>query len=558
MALTLSKEALKESLTADKAGAALTKMQDARVFKQMGTLLLIAGAVAVGMMVFFWSQKPAYTPLYTGLDAKATAEATDMLRAAQIPFQLDQASGAISVPEENLHDARLKLAGAGLAESGRLGFEMMERDPGFGVSQFVENARYQHALETELVRTITTLRPVRDARVHLAIPKPSAFTRQREVASASVVLDLRSGAMLERNQVDAIVHLVSSSIPDLAPERVTVVDQSGRMLTISDPNSEAALNAAQFERVRKLETSFNDRIRELLEPLTGPGRVNAEVAVDMDFSVTEEARETFANDPAKIRSEQVSANTTSAGTGPEGVPGATSNTPPGPNAAAAAPNPAAPVETSSSATRNFEMDRTLQHTRQPAGRVRRVTAAVLVDHVPRTGENGKVVMTALDAATLTRIEALVKEAVGFDTARGDSVSVMNAPFVRETEAPVDVPFWESPWLHNPMVRDIARYGLGALVVIALLFGVLRPAMRQIIHPGARHKQQDDDGIDVNVIDDGDDDRGVVATLSHDHAPPMRALPSDAYEDRLRQARDAVKTDSKQVAQVVKDWVSSDE
>ncbi|CAN7364432.1 flagellar basal-body MS-ring/collar protein FliF [Pseudoxanthomonas sp. LjRoot168] len=554
MALTLSKEALKESLTADKAGAALTKMQDARVFKQMGTLLLIAGAVAVGMMVFFWSQKPAYTPLYTGLDAKATAEATDMLRAAQIPFQLDQASGAISVPEENLHDARLKLAGAGLAESGRLGFEMMERDPGFGVSQFVENARYQHALETELVRTITTLRPVRDARVHLAIPKPSAFTRQREVASASVVLDLRSGTMLERNQVDAIVHLVSSSIPDLAPERVTVVDQSGRMLTISDPNSEAALNAAQFERVRKLETSFNERIRELLEPLTGPGRVNAEVAVDMDFSVTEEARETFANDPAKIRSEQVSQNSVAA-TGPEGVPGATSNTPPGPNAAAA-PNPAAPVETSSSATRNFEMDRTLQHTRQPAGRVRRVTAAVLVDHVPRTGENGKVVMTALDAATLARIEALVKEAVGFDAARGDSVSVMNAPFVRETEAPSDVPFWESPWLHNPMVRDIARYGLGALVVVALLFGVLRPAMRQIISPTAKLKHEDD-GIDVNVVHAEDED-GVVATLSHEHAPPLRALPSDAYEDRLRQAREAVKTDSKQVAQVVKDWVASDE
>lgn len=555
MALTLSKESLKESLNAEKAGAALSRIQDVPVFRQMGTLLMIAGAVAVGLMVFFWSQKPAYTPLYTGLDAKATAEATDMLRAAQIPFQLDQSTGAISVPEENLHDARLKLAGAGLAESGRLGFEMMERDPGFGVSQFVENARYQHALETELVRTITTLRPVRDARVHLAIPKPSAFTRQREVASASVVLDLRSGALLERNQVDAIVHLVSSSIPDLAPERVTVVDQSGRMLTISDPNSEAALNAAQFERVRKLETSFNDRIRELLEPLTGPGRINAEVAVDMDFSVTEEARETFANDPAKIRSEQVSQNTV-AGTGPEGVPGATSNTPPGPNAAAA-PNPATPVETASSATRNFEMDRTLQHTRQPAGRVRRVTAAVLVDHVPRTGENGKVVMTALDAATLTRIEALVKEAVGFDAARGDSVSVMNAPFVREVDKPEDVPFWESPWLHNPMLRDIARYGVGALVVILLLFGVLRPAMRQIIQPKALKKPADD-AVDVTLVDDDEDGPRLVAALQPDEAPPLRALASDAYEDRLRQAREAVKADSKQVAQVVKDWVASDE
>jgi len=336
-----------------------------------------------------------------------------------------------------------------------------------------------------------------------------------------------------------------------------VVDQSGRMLTISDPNSEAALNAAQFERVRKLETSFNERIRELLEPLTGPGRINAEVAVDMDFSVTEEARETFANDPAKIRSEQVSQNTVAAA-GPEGVPGATSNTPPGPNAAAA-PNPAAPTETSSSATRNFEMDRTLQHTRQPAGRVRRVTAAVLVDHVPRTGENGKVVMTALDAATLTRIEALVKEAVGFDAARGDSVSVMNAPFVRETDKAEEVPFWESPWLHNPMVRDIARYGIGALVVILLLFGVLRPAMRQIIDPKAKRAQrEDDDGIDVTVVDDDEHHARAATALSHEEHPPLRALPSDAYEDRLRQAREAVKTDSKQVAQVVKDWVASDE
>src|SRR5690606_8599554 len=208
-----------------------------------------------------------------------------------------------------------------------LGFEMMERDPGFGVSQFVENARYQHALETELVRTISTLRPVRDARVHLAIPKPSAFTRQREAASASVVLELRSGALLERNQVDAIVHLVASSIPDLAPERVTVVDQNGRLLSDAGGDSDSALSALQFEQVRRQETSFNQRIRELLEPMTGPGRVNAEVTVDMDFSVTEEARELFDADPQKLRSEQVSENSTASAEGPEGVPGAASNVP---------------------------------------------------------------------------------------------------------------------------------------------------------------------------------------------------------------------------------------
>lgn len=560
MALTLSKESLKESLkdslTAEKAGAAISRLQGITVFRQMGTLLVIAAAVAVGLMVFFWSQKPQFTPLYTGMDAKATTEATDMLRAAQIPFKLDQATGAISVPEENLHDARLKLAGNGVAENGRLGFELMERDPGFGVSQFVETARYQHALEVELVRTITTLRPVRDARVHLAIPKPSAFTRQREVASASVVLDLRAGALLERNQVEAIVHLVASSIPDLAPERVTVVDQGGRMLTVTDPNSQDALSAAQFEQVRRQETSFNDRIRELLEPLTGSGRIKTEVAVDLDFSVSEEARETFNSDPAKVRSEQVSQNTLKS-SGPEGVPGATSNTPPGPPAAAAA-NPAAPQETASSATRNFELDRTLQHTRQPAGRIRRVTAAVLVDHVPRTGENGKVVMTALDAATLGRIESLVKEAVGFDATRGDSVSVMNAPFVREDETAPDLPFWESPLLHNPMLRDIARYALGALVVLALLFGVLRPALRQVINPAA--KKLEPPRAEVVVVQEEDEDGLILAALQDevDATTQHTMLASDAYEDRLRQAREAVKADSKQVAQVVKDWVAADE
>lgn len=247
------------------------------------------------------------------------------------------------MPQDRLYDARLKLAGSGLTgkETGG-GFELMEKDPGFGVSQFVENARYQHALETELSRTIGTLRPVREARVHLAIPKPSAFTRQRDVASASVVLGLRGGQGLERNQVDAIVNLVASSIPNITPERVTVVDQSGRMLSIADPNSDAAQHAAQFEQVRRQESSYNQRIRELLEPMTGPGRVNPETSVDMDFSVVEEARELYNGEPAKLRSEQVNDTSTTA-TGPQGPPGATSNSPGQPPAPAAAGAPGTPL-----------------------------------------------------------------------------------------------------------------------------------------------------------------------------------------------------------------------
>lgn len=564
MAITLSKEAFNRGQATEKAAQAVVKLQEMQLMRRAGTMLMIALAVAAGLYVFFWSQKPAYAPLYTGLDPKATAEATDLLRTAQIPFKLDQATGAISVPEANLHDARLKLAGSGLAESGRLGFELMERDPGFGVSQFVENARYQHALETELVRTIATLRPVRDARVHLAIPKPSAFTRQREAASASVVLELRSGALLERNQVEAIVHMVASSIPDLAPERVTVVDQNGRLLSSNGQDSASALSAAQFEQVRRQETSYNQRVRELLEPLTGSGRVNAEVTVDMDFSVTEEARELFNAEPQKVRSEQVSENTT-AGEGPQGVPGAASNTPPGAVAAQQAdgtPQPGTATETaaagtsSRSATRNFELDRTLQHTRQPAGRIRRITAAVLVDHVPRAATGGKVELQPLSETELARVQELVRQAVGFDASRGDVVSVVNAPFVRENAPPLE----PAPWWEDPRVRDALRLLVGAVVVLALLFGVLRPALRQIAAPArADRPGQDTDTAEVSLVEDEVD----LPPLAEDtaqlglQAPQPMALPSDAYEDRLRNAREAVRTDSKRVAQVVKDWLGNE-
>lgn len=545
MALTLSKDAL----GADKAGQWFDRLQSLQIARRLGLMAMIAVAVAAGLAVFFWSQKPGMVPLYTGLDAKATAEATDLLRAAQIPFELDAATGAITVPEKNLHDARLKLAGSGLTDSGRLGFELMERDPGFGVSQFVENARYQHSLETELSRTINTLRPVRDSRVHLAIPKPSAFTRQRDVASASVVLELRGGQQLERGQVDAIVHMVAASIPDLAPERVTVVDQSGRMLSVSDPDSEAALNAAQFEQVRRQETSFNQRIRELLEPMTGPGRVKPEVSVDMDFSVVEEARELYNGEPAKVRSEQTSESST-ASSGPQGVPGAASNAPPGPAAPPAGTPP--PTEVSRNASRNFELDRTLQHTRQPAGRIQRVSVAVLLDNVPRAGANGRISEQALSAAELLRIEGLVKQAVGFNAGRGDTVSVMNAPFVRETTAVEGPAWWELPWVHDGL-----RLLLGAVVVLALLFGVLRPALRSISghRPEPAQIAEEPLTADVHLVDDDAD----LPVLERDHAAPPGhaplALPADAYEERLRLAREAVKADSKRVAQVVKGWVA---
>ena len=559
MAITLSKDALSTAKASEKAVEVLDRLQDMQMAKRLGKMLLLATAIAIGLTVFFWSQRPGHVPLYAGLDAKATAEATDLLRAANIPFTIDQGTGSISVPEQNIHDARLKLAGSGLTESGRLGFELMERDPGFGVSQFVETARYQHALETELVRTISALRPVRDARVHLAIPKPSAFTRQREAASASVVLELRGGTALERGQVDAIVHLVASSIPDLAPERVTVVDQAGRLLSNDNRDPAAALSSVQFEQVRRQETSYNQRIRELLEPMTGSGRVNAEVTIDMDFSVSEEARELFNAEPPKLRSERTSENSTGDASGPQGIPGVTSNLPDSiedPGSAGGTPTSGgAPVpETSRSATRNYELDRTLQHIRQPPGRIRRVTTAVLVDHVPRAGPDGNTVLQPLSEAELQRVESLVRQAVGFDESRGDVVSVMNAPFVHEEMDAAD----PTPWWKLPQLRDGARLLLGAVVVLALLFGVVRPAIRQITDPAPKRRlAADADVTEVEVLRDEEpalaEDRAQISARA---AAPM-ALASDALEDQVRQARKAVQEDSKRVAQVIRGWVSDD-
>ncbi|MEG3192969.1 flagellar basal-body MS-ring/collar protein FliF, partial [Lysobacter sp. D1-1-M9] len=306
----------------------LGRLQDIPAVRQLGVFAIAAAAIALGLWLFFWTQRPDFVPVYAGLDARSTSEASDLLRGANIPFRIDAGSGALSVPADQAGQAKLALAAAGLPAGTQMGFEAMQQDQGFGTSQFIENARYQHALENELARTIANLRPVREARVHLALPKPSAFTRQKEPASASVVLQLRSGSALEQGQVDAIVHLVASSIPLLPPEHVTVVDQSGRMLSNPDPDSDAAVGAKRFEQQRRQEASYVSRIQQLLEPMTGPGRVSAQVSVDMDFAQTEQAREVYGPDAAMIRSEQISeSGNLDAAQPAQGVPGSASNMP---------------------------------------------------------------------------------------------------------------------------------------------------------------------------------------------------------------------------------------
>jgi len=539
-------------------------------------LVGVAAAVAAGLSIALWWRGPSYSLLYANLGAEDQAQVAQALDAAQIPYRLQPGSNAIEVATDRMTDARLKLAGQGLPEGGG-GFAALDKDPGFGVSQFVENARYQHALETELARTIASLRPVEAARVHLAVPRQSAFVREHHGASASVFVQLKAGRRLAQEQVQAIINLVASSIPELEPAQVTVVDQQGRLLSTPDGHDEFSLREQQFDMAHRLEDDYRQRVESLLAPLVGAGRVRAQVVAQMDMSVTEEAREQYRPDSQIVRSEQTSEQTTRDGGGSQGVPGALSNQPPpagvasappvasaaataqanaangakptaptGANAAAPAAGAAgavsAPTADSSSkeTTRNYEIDRTLAYTRQPAGKLKRLTVAVLIDDAHTTDKDGKTRAVALSAEQLDHVTQLVKDAVGFDEARGDVVNVVNSSFTEEPAAPeggdLEKPaLWEKPWFFEGL-----KIVLGAVMLIVLVLTVLRPLVRSLLSSARLPR-----------IAAAEEEAPVIA------GPAPAQANALAHEQQLAQARTLVSQDPKRVAQVVREWVDQD-
>jgi flagellar M-ring protein FliF len=535
--------------------------------KPLLLLVGIAAAVAVGVGVVLWSQSPTYNLLYGNLSADDTASVTQALSGANIPYRLEGGTGAVSVPVERVNDARLLLAGQGLPSSG--GFASMAKDPGFGVSQFMESARYQHALESELARTIASLQQVEGARVHIAAPRNSSFVRDRQPGSASVFLQLRTGRRLSTEQVTSIVNLVASSVPELRPEQVTVVDQQGRLLSSPQGRDEFAIRDQQIEFARQMEEGYAQRVEALLAPLVGAGRVRAQVSAQFDMSAVEEAREQYRPDSQIVRSEQLAEDVDrGAAAGPGGVPGALTNQPPeravalppgAPAARAGAADAAAATQaenTSRQTTRNYEIDRTVAYTRQPAGRLKRLTVAVLVDNVRVVGQDGKVTETALTPQELERITGLVKDAVGFDAQRGDSVNVMNSPWKGEpliTGGEVEtIPVWQQPW-----IQDLARVVAGLILALIVIFVVLRPMLKQLL------ATQRPVLLQTPALAGAGPMAAVDAAASGNAAnalPSVGGTPaaSLAYEQQLAQARSLVAQDPARVAQVVKNWVAKDE
>jgi flagellar M-ring protein FliF len=510
-------------------------------------LVGLAAAVAIGVGIALWSQAPSYSLLFGNLGDADASQLTQALDQAGIPYKVEH--GAVLVPAERVTEARMGLAAKGLPASG--GFSLMEKDQGFGVSQFMENARYQHALETELARTIASLRAVQGARVHLAVPQQSAFVRDRRPVSASVFLQLHAGARPDRGQVDAIINLVASSIPELKAEHVTVVDSQGRLLSSPQEDGESAAREQQLEIARRLEEDYSQRIVSLLTPLLGPDRVRAQVVAQIEMSTTEEAREQYRPESQVVRSEQTSEDLSRSGVGPQGVPGALTNQPPeggvalppgAQNQAAATSEAAAmPGNASRQAMRNYEIDRTVAYTRQPAGRLQRLSAAVVIDNLRATAADGTVTEAALTEEQLGRITTLVRDAVGFDETRGDRVSVINQSFLQQAvEVPEIVipPIWD-----NPLVRDLARLLAGLVIIVLLLLLVVRPLMRGLAAPMKAAFAQP-----AYLPSPGDAPPGPVS----------RQAGAIAYEQQIAQARGLVAKDPARVAQVVKDWVEKDE
>jgi flagellar M-ring protein FliF len=539
-------------------------------------LVGIAGAVAAGVSVVLWSRGPTFGLLYAQLGNEDQAQVTQALDAAGIPYRMEPGSNGIQVPSERLSEARLKLAGQGLPE-GDGGFALMTKEPGLGVSQFMENARYQHALETELAHTIASLRPVDGARVHVAVPHQSAFVRDRHAASASVFVQLKQGRRLEQEQVQAIQNLVASSIPDLEAAQVTVVDQQGRLLSAPQGTDEFAAREQHFQLIHQMEDEYTQRIEALLTPLVGTGKVRAQVVAQVDTSSTEEAREQYRPESQIVRSEQQSEQTSREGAGAQGVPGSLTNQPPAaataaapagapprppasangtnpadPNAAAAAAQaaaaaanapPAPPDNVSKQSTKNYEIDRTLAYTRQPSGRLKRLTVAVLIDNMHSVDKDGKPKERALTQPELDHITALVKDAVGFDESRGDSVNVVNSSFQTEAAPPEteleSVPIWE-----RPLFRDLAKLIAGLIVLIVLLLAVLRPLVRALVTPMRAALAPPPEPALAQP---------ARATLS-----ASTAIEPAAYDQQVSNARALVGQDPKRVAQVVRTWVAGDE
>ena len=523
--------------------------------RQLALLVGLAASVALAIGLVQWAMAPGMKPLFSQLNPSDTNIVISTLEANGIEYEINAGGSVVAVPQGDLDRARLLLASEGLPKGDGIGFESLYQEQELGLSSFMEQARYHRALEAELARTMAALDSVRSARVHLAIAKESPFLRKGNAPAASVMLNIYPGRILSDRQLAGIVHLVSSSVPNLDASQVSVVDQAGKLL--SDQGEDIAMGSSKehYRLTQQLEQDYSDRIVMILEPILGAGSVRAQVSADMDFTRIERTSEVYAPDTV-VRSEQVSeeiANTPVEG----GAPGELVNEAPvdpalqqQPEGDQVAQQP--PARTSTSSTRNYEMDKTISHIQETPGSVRRLSVAVLLDYTENVGDDGQVTRAPLEQAQLDEIRTLVSEAIGFTADRGDTLSIMNAEFMRPP-APEPLPepgFFEQDWVWQ------AGKGLLALsVLLALVFAVLRPLMRFAavpIPPAPQMMQQ-------NQLAGPEGQAGGQMMLASGEPVglPENMNQGANYLQSLSMARQAAGGEPARAASVMKNWVAAD-
>jgi len=533
--------------------------------------LLIAGAAAIAIIVamVLWAKQPDYRVLYSNVSDQDGGAIVTQLTQMNIPYRFSETGGAIEVPADKVHELRLRLAQLGLPKGGAVGFELLDQEK-FGISQFSEQVNYQRALEGELARTIETLGPVTSARVHLAMPKPSLFVREQKSPSASVTVNLAPGRAMDEGQISAVVHLVSSAVAGLPPGNVTLVDQSGRLLTQSNTSGHD-LNDAQLKYAADVEGRVQRRIEAILSPIVGNGNVHAQVNAQIDFDNKEQTEEQYHPNgnpsEAVMRSRQLNESEQVGGPYPGGVPGALSNQPAPANNApitANAPqngqqnqnaqqtttstaNSAGPRNTQRNETTNYEVDRTIRHTKMNVGDVQRLSVAVVVNY--RTLADGKPL--PLNADQLKQIEDLTREAMGYSQQRGDTLNVVNSQFNATDESAGELPFWQQQAFIDQLMT--AGRWLLVLIVAWLLW-------RKAVRPQLVRREEERKALLENAqTRQMPEEEAVEVRLSKDEQTQQRRanqrLSAEVMSQRIREMSD---NDPRVVALVIRQWMSGEE
>jgi len=530
--------------------------------RQIGFMFVIAAGIALGTSMVLWSTTPNYVALFLDMSTQDSAEVISALQSSNTEYRMDANTGIISVPAENVQEIKLMMASQGLPSSSSLrGYAVLEEEQGLGTSNFMEQARYHRALEQELVQTIRHIQVVRNARVHLSIPKQTSFLRSVNRPSASVMIELIGLQGLSDSQLNGILHLVTSSVAGMEPSSVSIVDQRGNLLT-QNSNSSLGNSNENIRLTRQFERDYSNRITSILTPIVGTGNVRTQVSADLDFTFIETTEETYNPNNVVIRSEQTQEETSGSNT-TSVEPGSLSELPP---ITDVSQSPLESVsgnsnQTRINSTRNYEIDRSVSLIRTVPGSVRKLSVAVLVDlHGTETAdaaldEDSAAVQAnlELDALKIERITQLVQEAIGFDAARGDTVSVIHEPFIADAALPTaaPLPFWQEEWFFSTLKQVAA--GLG---VIFLIFGVLRPAMQLTLttppatsSPAALQSAGAVELTGEHIQASANGDTGSIPALGNSGR--------SSYDQNLTQAQSLVQNEPARAARMIQNWLSNE-